>query len=95
VTLLRQAVHFGVLQTAQLTCTYALLYPFTPLLNLHPLNFGLTPFGLLRSIRLTAYFYRNIFVYVFLINVRFSGTQRGRKTRPRCDHTQTGPVVQL
>ena len=67
-----QVVHFGVLETAQLTRTYAFLYAFTPLLNLHPLNFGLTPFGWLRSIRLTAYFYRNIFVYVFFINVRFS-----------------------
>jgi len=34
-------------------------------------------------------------MYAFLINVRFSGTQRGRKTRPWCNHTQTGPVMQL
>jgi len=67
---------------------------YTPL-NLHPLNFDLTPSGWLRSIRLTAYFYRNIFMYVVLINVRSSGTQRGHKKRPWCNHTQTGPVVQM
>ena len=54
---------------------------FTPLLNLHPLNFGLMPFGWPRSIKLTAYFWQE---YYFLFMLTFPGIQLWHKTRARC-----------
>jgi len=50
-----------------------LLYLFTPLLNLCPLIFGLTPFGLFICIYLRLFFLREhcFFIYAVLIDAHF------------------------
>jgi hypothetical protein len=55
-------------------------------LHLHPLVFGVTPFGWLRSITLSPTYsiisYENIiFDLRLFIYIQFTGTQSGRKTR--------------
>jgi len=52
-------VHENSMHPGLVLCQRLLIFsPITPLLNLHSLIFGLTPFDWLHSIKLTLYFWR-------------------------------------